>query len=227
MKITQHVRAFLVRAVYDVIDAPLSSDSRYGITAGYRHRRRQRYFDGTAETDEWQREVYMVAADLMRSEGFCTVYDVGCGSGYKLIHYLGAYDTTGFEIEPTLTYLTKTYPDRKWRLAELGDRSLPPANLVVCADVIEHVDDPDALLNLLRHMTGRYLVLSTPDRDLVYAEGNCRRRRGPPWNITHFREWSFAELGSYVGSMFDIVEHRVTNREQGTQMMVCRSRASG
>jgi SAM-dependent methyltransferase len=227
MKVSLHVRASLVRTIYDAIYAPPSRDSRYGIAAGYRHRKRTLYFDGTAETDEWQREVYVAAADLMRSQGLCTVYDVGCGSGYKLVHYLGEYETTGFEIEPTLTFLNRTYPDRRWRLVTLGDRSLPPANLVVCADVIEHVDDPDALLNLLRHLTGEFLILSTPERDLVYAEGDRRRRCGPPWNITHVREWSFAEFGSYVGSRFDIVEHLVTNREQATQMVVCRNRASG
>jgi SAM-dependent methyltransferase len=226
MKIFFHTRAFLIRTIYDVIDARPSSHSHYGIAQGYRHRKRKRYFDDTAETDEWQREVYSAAADLMQSEGLSTVYDVGCGSGYKLVHYLGKYDTTGFDIEPTLTFLKKTYPDRKWRFAAFDDRSFPPADLVVCADVIEHVDDPDALLSVLRDLTGQYLVLSTPERDLVYKERD-RRRHGPPWNITHVREWSFAEFGSYVGSKFDIVEHRVTNREQGTQMVVCRNRASG
>jgi SAM-dependent methyltransferase len=216
-------RAILVRTIWDALDAPRSPARQYGIGPGYRHRKRARYLDDTAQADEWQREVYMAAADLMRSEGLTTVYDVGCGSGYKLVHYLGEYDTIGFDLEPTVMFLRKAYPDRAWHFVSLDDRSFRPADLVVCADVVEHVDNPDTLLDFLYHVTGRYLVLSTPDRDLIYPKGH-RRHGGPPWNIMHLREWSFAELAAYVDLKFEIVEHRVTNKAQGTQMMICRKR---
>src|SRR5690242_8171342 len=168
-------RGILTRAVYDLLDAPRSTDSQYGIMPGYRHRRRTHYFDDTPRMDEWQREVYVAAAELMKKERLRTVYDVGCGSGYKLMRYLGDYDTTGFDIEPTLSFLRKTYTDRKWRSVTFEDRDVASADLVVCADVIEHVDDPDALLAFLSRVAGRYLVLSTPDRDLVYPENGRRR----------------------------------------------------
>jgi hypothetical protein len=86
--------------------------------------------------------VYLRAADLARNENFTTIYDVGCGSGYKLINYLGEYDTAGFEVPQTLEFLRRTYPDRKWTFAQFSDCSHPAADLVICSDVIEHVDQP-------------------------------------------------------------------------------------
>jgi SAM-dependent methyltransferase len=202
----------------------LSKESKYGIRPGYFHRNKVSYFDDTDLTDEWQREVYLTAADLMKKEECRTVYDVGCGSGYKLVKYFSEYETTGFDVEPTVSFLKQKYPDRQWRVVPFDDRTLESAELVVCSDVIEHVPDPDALLNFLRHVTGRYLVLSTPDRNLIYGK-RSPRRYGPPSNPTHIREWSFQELHDYVAAQFDILEHRVTNPDQFTQMIVCRPKA--
>lgn len=65
------------------------------IAAGYRHRDQVGFFDDTGFTDEWQREVHEEAASLMLEHRLATVLDVGCGSGYKLVHTLGQFDTTG------------------------------------------------------------------------------------------------------------------------------------
>jgi SAM-dependent methyltransferase len=204
------------------VNAPPSWKSKYGLTTGYRNRKKAEYFDDTINKDEWQKEVYIEASKLMQSAKLRKVYDIGCGSGYKLVHFLQEYDTVGFDLEATLTYLRKTYADRAWQSVSFDDRTIPPADLVVCADVIEHVEDPDALLDFLSHITGQYLVISTPERDLVYPQGH-RCLRGPPANRSHIREWSFTEFGKYVASKFDIVQHRVTNVQQATQMVVCRN----
>src|SRR5215471_15918807 len=73
----------------------LGRKRRYGIAAGYRHRDRVSYFDDLVNTDQWQREVYSEARSLMLGNELRTVCDVGCGSGYKLVHILGEFDTLG------------------------------------------------------------------------------------------------------------------------------------
>jgi len=67
-------------------------------------------------TDEWQKEVYQLAAELADKNQFQKILDVGCGSGYKLIHQLGRFNTTGIEVDPTFSWLQKQYPDRNWLL---------------------------------------------------------------------------------------------------------------
>jgi SAM-dependent methyltransferase len=201
------------------------AEGRYCIRGSYRHRQSYSYDDDTALKDEWQREVYLRAAELMKTQQLATVYDVGCGSGYKLINYLGQWDTFGFEVPETLRFLRRTYPNRKWRSAAFSNHSHPPADLVICADVIEHVTDPIQLMNFILSVSRKWIVLSTPDRNLVYSRFSPHRL-GPPANRTHIREWSFEEFGLFVRQHVDVLEHVISNRKQGTQMVVATRRSA-
>jgi SAM-dependent methyltransferase len=199
--------------------------SKFDIHPGYTHRSRIAYFDDTENTDNWQREVYETARDLMREKGLRTVYDVGCGSGFKLVHMLGEFDTTGIDLSQTIQQVRQVYPDRKWISGSFDELELPPADVVICSDVVEHVADPDALMSFLARTTREWAVLSTPDRDLVYGWRNPHRF-GPPENPAHVREWNMAEFGRYAGRYFSIERHFVSNREQATQCVVARLRKS-
>ena len=168
----------------------MGAKSKFCIRGAYKHRTKTCYFDDTRLTDEYQKEVYLRAADLARREDVKTIYDIGCGSGYKLIHYLGQFDTTGFDVPETLEFLCRTYPDRKWTYAAFSDRSYLPADLTICSDVIEHVLNPDELMRFLVSVTRRWLVLSTPDRAREYSLLS-RFQLGPPHTDHHIREWSF------------------------------------
>jgi SAM-dependent methyltransferase len=201
----------------------LGAQSRYGIRGAYRHRTEYCYFDDTPYADEYQKEVYLRAAELARASDARTVYDVGCGSGYKLVHYLGQYDTTGFDVPQTLEFLRLTYPDRKWDHVPFSDRSRAPADLVICSDVIEHVLDPDELMEFLVSVSRGWLVLSTPDRDREYPPLS-RYRLGPPHTDHHIREWSFREFRRYVERFVDVHEHVHSNPVHATQMIVAKVR---
>lgn len=199
----------------------LGAKSSFGIRGAYRHRSQCRYFDDTGLADEYQKEVYLRAAEIAKKEGVETIYDVGCGSGYKLLNYLGEYDTTGFDVPETLEFLRRTYPHRKWTGAAFSDRSHAPADLVICSDVIEHVLDPNELMNFLVSVTRKWLVLSTPDRRREYPAWS-RFQLGPPHTDHHMREWTFAEFRNYVGKFVDIDEHVHPNPSHSTQMIVAR-----
>lgn len=205
--------------------------NRYGIAPYYRCRTEYVHFDDTGMEDEWQLEVYLAARDRMISDHLTSVIDVGCGSGYKLVRYLGQFDITGVELAQTLAFLRDTYPERRWiEAAEFGrDAHHMAADVVICSDVIEHVVDPDRFVDLLKAIDFKYLYISTPDRRLAYkflgrtGLGFLRRGFwGPPGNPTHQREWTYAEFSRYLGRHFDVIEHRITNRPQATQMCVCR-----
>ncbi len=196
---------------------------RYGIRGAYAHRETVSYFDDTSLTDEYQREVYERAAELAKREGLRSIYDVGCGSGYKLVRYLSDYDTTGFEVPRTLEYLRREYPDRKWAGVSFSDRNVLRADIVICSDVIEHVPYPDALMKFLVSVTGRWLVLSTPDRELAYSKFSPYQL-GPPASDHHMREWSMKEFRNYVGQFANIVEHVHSHPGHSTQMVVASPR---
>ena len=220
--LSRHLRSLphRMRAYFrGVIDA----HSAYGMLPGYRARHEPQHFDDTANTDDWQREVYIFAADLMAREALASVHDVGCGSGFKLIKYLGQHHTIGFDVPSTVEHLRTQYPDREWKSAPFSARDIPPADMVICSDVIEHVPDPDALLGFVGGLAKRLMVFSTPERNFLYRPGS-KYRYGPPSNPSHVREWSADEFSRYIASRFDILHHEITNAVQGTQMILCAKR---
>jgi hypothetical protein len=189
----------------------------YFIKEGYQHRLDNRYFDDTENTDKWQREVYTFAKDVATKNNFTKVMDIGTGSAFKLLDNFKNFETVGIDVEPTVKWLRETYPDRTW-----VDRFEPIAgyDLVIASDVIEHIPDPDQLLDLIEQSAPTLIVLSTPDRDLLK-----RTPDGPPKNRAHVREWTMPEFYNYINSKFEVLEHFVSNRKQSTQTMLAQLRS--
>jgi SAM-dependent methyltransferase len=192
----------------------------YCIPPLYRTRRENAYYDDTALKDEWQLEVYLYARDLMQTKKLLTAYDIGCGSGFKLIKYLANFDFVGFDLAPTVSFLRTQYPERVWKVADLQATDVAPADLIICSDVIEHVPDPNEMVHFIKRIAAKYAIFSTPDRNLIYPFGSPYSS-GPPRNLCHVREWTFDEFAKYLSQEFRIIDHRITNRSQGTQLALC------
>lgn len=166
-------------------------------------------------TDEGQKEVYIYAADIMKKNNYKTIADIGCGSGYKLIKYLSEYNTTGIETEPCFSYLKKKYPDNNWLLSGNPENSFLEYDIsydmVICCDVIEHINDPDILVNYLLSLNAKHYIISTPCRYILCNSDKYKKLygytwNGPPLNNCHVREWTMDEFKAYIGSKFDIIE---------------------
>jgi 2-polyprenyl-3-methyl-5-hydroxy-6-metoxy-1,4-benzoquinol methylase len=192
----------------------------YKIKRGYIHKQEYNYFDDTANTDLWQLEVYTKAKEYVEKEKLNSIVDFGCGSAYKLIKYFKEYEITGIDVSPTYEFLQEKYPDGNWLKFGDFDLNTLSADIVICSDVIEHVLDPEELLNNIKKIKNvKYIFISTPDRNLTPTE-----RFGPPFNPSHIREWTFEELEDYISTHFDIVEHLVTNRKQWTQLIIAKNK---
>jgi SAM-dependent methyltransferase len=185
---------------------------RYCIKDGYRARLKNRFFDDTPLKDEWQNEVYAKARALVDERGYTSVLDIGTGSGFKLLKYFADKDTLGIDLPRTVAWLKRTYPNRNW-----SDRFEPQIgyDVVICADVIEHIPDPDQVLDLIAQCRPQIAVISTPDRALLK-----RGLDGPPGNKAHVREWAFSEFAQYIGRRFRVLEHFISNSVQSTQVII-------
>jgi len=186
----------------------------------YRARTQYCHYDDSEFEDQWQLEVYLHALGLMKKHNLKSVADIGCGSAFKLIVYLGEYETVGLELPANVEILKKKYPERQWKICDFSSKPDLSADVVICSDVIEHLVDPDELLAYIKGIRYKYLVLSTPDRGLIYRPWH-KGYYGPPANKAHIREWNYKEFGEYIAQHFKVVDHRVTNLGQGTQMMIC------
>lgn len=182
-------------------------------------------FEGEAKRkDDCQKEVYEEAAALAREMELETIIDIGTGSGWKLVKYLGdRSNVIGVDLEPAVKILLDRYPVDLNGIVWTTPERLPiwtdkGADLVICADMIEHVDDPDATIATIRSLEPKWIVISTPDRALL----GPGRQPGPPANQCHVREWNFAEFKAYINQHLDIVRHSHSNRGQCTQCIVAR-----
>jgi 2-polyprenyl-3-methyl-5-hydroxy-6-metoxy-1,4-benzoquinol methylase len=183
----------------------------FHIKAGYRHRTSVPHFDATGrDGDVWQKEVYELAKKYREEMGLVSVLDIGCGDGGKLLDLLPG--ATGLEVEPTLSWLRANKPEGDW-VGEVNRQY----DLVVCADVIEHVLNPDDIIQTIKTARPKIVVISTPERSLIPGAED-----GPPPNKHHVREWTLKEFNNYLRDHFDVLEHYVCNQEQWAQVAVCR-----
>lgn len=188
----------------------------YFIKEGYEVRTENQFFDDTPFEDEFQKPVYEYATDLALRKGYRSVIDLGCGSGFKLMKYFRHLETIGIDLPQTVDFLVKKYPDRRWEVFS-PSLPLPSYDLVICADVIEHLLHPEALLDYISLLGPRSIVISTPDRDRL-EKGIID---GPPRNIHHVREWNSEEFNAFVSDRFYVEAHLI--EDNATQLVELRS----
>ncbi len=179
---------------------------RYFIRQGYREREAPAYdLEHRSEDRMWQPDVYVTAAGITERLGFGRIVDVGCGNGEKLVMLHPRFEIVGIDIGENLRLCRERYPERQWIEHDLDSDALLPlepevfrSSVVVCADVIEHLVNPERLLAKLRRACdeGACVVLSTPERELLWGVSHA----GPPPNPAHVREWSTGELAAFLAS---------------------------
>lgn len=185
----------------------------YFIKESYISRLENKYFDDTSNTDGWQKEVYEFAKEVAIENKFSKILDIGTGSGFKLLNNFLDFDTLGIDVPQTVEWLRKTYPDRKW--ADTFD-PVQGYDMIIASDVIEHIPEPDSLLDLITACKPKLIVLSTPDRDLLPEEYH----NGPPKNRAHVREWNMPEFYNYISSRFTVHKHYISHVKHATQTML-------
>ena len=162
----------------------IGSRRNYFIHDGYQHRPAPQYFDDTKNSDGWQDEVYLFAREIAGKYDLKSILDIGCGSGFKLLKYFYNWRTIGIDVADTCARLQKRYPKRRWVISDFSATVTPKADLVIASDVIEHLTNPDELLDYIVRVAPKYVVISTPDRNLL----RLGTHNGPPSNPAHLRE---------------------------------------
>lgn len=192
----------------------------YFIKDNYVSRTEYVHYNDQQEEDNWQLEIYLHALGLMKKNKLQKVVDLGCGSAYKLVTYFDEYKTIGLEIKENLDFLRNKYPEKEWLESNFSLNHNLDTDVLICSDVIEHIVNPNDLIEYIKKISFKYLILSTPERDLVY-EKDSRFLDGPPRNPAHQREWNYDEFNKYISEHFEVIEHRITNLHQSTQMIIC------
>jgi 2-polyprenyl-3-methyl-5-hydroxy-6-metoxy-1,4-benzoquinol methylase len=159
----------------------------------------------------YQWDVYLYARRLIVERGLKTVLDIGCGPAGKLMSLIAPVASVyGIDQESAIRYCRETYGHQGHFYADNFENPSTDIetvfDLVICSDVIEHLHEPDTLLNYVRRFcnSDTLVIFSTPDRI---------RLRGPKLltspKAEHVREWSYAEFAKYLSSRgFRLLDHR-------------------
>jgi SAM-dependent methyltransferase len=162
----------------------------------------------------FQYSVYAHAARLLRRTRNARVLDIGCGTARKaqrlLIPSCAYY--RGVDQGSAIDYCKRVNhaPNAEFVVDDLeapARRDGGPYDLVICADVIEHLGDPRGLLRYAHDMLASRgtLVISTPERDVMHGRGITRSP-----NPEHVREWNREEFAQLLVSHgFKIRSHRL------------------
>ena len=197
--------------------------NKYCLKKSYKNITQEDYCDvRDSKWDSYQDVVYSEAKAYFVQKKLNSILDIGCGSGFKLIKYFGQYNFSGTEVEPTLSSLKKKYPDHAWYLSDFKCPPKRSFDMVIAVDVIEHLFEPDNLLEYINNIDCQYILLSTPERDkLGYS---IFRHNGPPRNPFHIREWNQWEFKAYISKFFQILESGVVSGIN--HYVICRKRES-
>ncbi len=155
-----------------------------------------------AASGKYQYHVYRWAASIVRRAGLDRVLDVGCGVATKLAEHLaptGAH-IVGLDQSSAVRMCHDLERPGEFVVVDLEKPIYMPElpfDLVVCADVIEHLMDPDPMLDLIQQCLapGGLVIFSTPDRSRERGRDCCRSEKPE-----HVREWARREFIAFLRS---------------------------
>lgn len=112
----------------------------------------------------------MIVKLIHQTEGVRSLVDVGCGMGVNVKrirkHFPDLF-ITGTDLSPNILRIAENYvgadPKTKYRPFDLGkDRLEEEFDLVLCSQVLEHIEDDRMAIQNLARMCKRYLLITVP-----------------------------------------------------------------
>ena len=158
-------------------------------------------------------------SDLVAKASPHAIHEIGCGEGYWVLRWneqgMAArgcdFSTHVIELArenavgqglPSLLFEPRSIYDL--------EANRDNADLVVCCEVLEHLEHPDAGLQALQRIVGRHLIVSVPNEPLWCALNLARGKYITHLGNTpgHTQHWSKGGFIRLVSKYFDVIEVR-------------------
>ena len=155
---------------------------------------------------------YKHVFSLLKTVPSGSILDVGCGEGFTLHKLQEAgigKKLEGIEyLKRAIALGKKQYPHlliKQGSIYELPYKA-NSFDLVLCTEVLEHMDDPKKALSELVRVSKKYLLLSVPNEPFFML---AQLLRGKNWSrlgndIEHINHWTFLSFQKFIGSSVTI-----------------------
>lgn len=169
---------------------------------------------------------------LVQRVGPRTINEIGCGEGYWVIEWnRQGIDARGSDFSKKVIELAKLnaqsegLPRSRFSVQSIYDldAARETADLIVCCEVLEHLDDPRAGLSALQRVTTDHLIVSVP-REPIWRVLNMARGKylGDLGNTPgHIQHWSADRFVKLISEYFEVIEVR---KPLPWTMLLCRAR---
>ena len=140
------------------------------------------------------------------------ILDVGAGEGFTLEMFRENHIGERLEgieyMDEALKFAKRLHPQVKIKKGNIYE--LPYAansfDLVICNEVLEHLDDPKKALNELKRVAKKYLILSVPNEPLFTIQRILRGKN--VWKLgahpEHIQHWTSGAFEKFVASVLTV-----------------------
>lgn len=146
-----------------------------------------------------------------------SIHEVGCGEGYWVMRWLGQdIDARGSDFSTQVIGMAQENARARGlapeRFAVRSIYDVEPerdtADLIVCCEVMEHLEQPQRALQALQRITTSDLILSVPREPLWRVLNLARGKYVSALGNTpgHLQHWSRRGFISLASRFFDVVE---------------------
>ena len=146
------------------------------------------------------------------------VFEIGCGEGFLApALYIGDHKLYGCDISEVCIQKADQNATRFKIPAQFSVRSIydlksneDSADLIVCCELLEHLDDPDRAVDILADLAKPNLICSVPREPIWRIMNMARGRYLTRFGNTpgHLHNWSVSEFRKLISQKFDIIEER-------------------
>ena len=159
------------------------------------------------------RNFFSKIGGLLSNISFENVLDIGCGEGILLHHiqdHLVGKNVLAIDIDPIeIETAQKNIPFVKLGVASVYDLPFSDSefDLVICCEVLEHLQNPDHALQEIWRVTTKYCILSVPNEPIWRILNVCRGAYVADFGNTpgHVNHWSSRSFRQYISDYFQIV----------------------
>ena len=148
-----------------------------------------------------------------------SIHEVGCGEGYWVSRWLEAgIDARGTDFSAQVIAMARGnarasgFDERRFEVRSIYDVTpeRDSAGLIVCCEVMEHLNDPEGAMRALQEIVTQDLIISVPREPLWRLLNMVRGKYLTHFGNTpgHLQHWSKRSIVALAARYFDVVEIR-------------------